>query len=54
MYIRPEDLARAHQSDLLDEACRDRRGAHGAWAERRRHAVREAASRARRTPPDPT
>lgn len=35
MYFRPEDLARAHQSDLLEEACRDRRGARRVRAKRR-------------------
>lgn len=36
MYVRPEDLASAHQSDLLEGACRDRLGVRRAEDERRR------------------
>lgn len=52
MYTHPEDLVRAHQRDLLDEACRDRGGARLVRAERRRRRDRDAASRARRTTTD--
>jgi hypothetical protein len=47
MFTTPEDIVRGHQADLLDEACRARRGARLARTEGLRHRAQEAIARHR-------
>lgn len=45
MYLRPDDVIREHQADLMDEACRHRRSARLSRARRLRRRAELAASR---------